>query len=161
MSREFVIGASRAQRIEEARKAAEAGEDDGTPEDTVVFTVGDRKIEFYYPTPGQIALAFSGENYLDSQRQMLRLLRNATVNTEDYVWLLSLLEDGSVDFDFFFGGDQQNPSGLIQELIMEAAGRPTEPSTGSASSPSASGRPSTGRARGTGSTSGRSRSTAS
>ena len=74
-----------------------------------------------------------------------------------------LMADEVITLADLWMGTEQNPNGLIPQILSEFAGRPTEPSTDSAASPSRGGRKSTRstRAPGKSSTSSTSGSTAS
>lgn len=70
-----------------------------------------------------------------------------------YKRLHRLMVEGLVDYNLLLWGDDRNPQGIIQSLLAQvSAGRPTVPSSDSASSPQNGGRRSTGRSPGQGST---------
>jgi hypothetical protein len=71
-------------------------------------------------------------------------------------WLRGLLLDGKIDREDLIGGwgqneEGKNEQGLLDGIIRQFSGRPTEPSTGSSRSQSAGGRRSTARTPGPGS----------
>lgn len=64
----------------------------------------------------------------------------------DVEYLKEMLFEGKITIGTLFGGDDANAKGLINVILAEVSGRPTQPSSGSSSSPDSSGPKSTGRA---------------
>jgi hypothetical protein len=66
--------------------------------------------------------------------------------------LRKLIANGTVKPSLLFWGDELNDQGIIGALVAQVTGRPTTPSSDSSATPKTSGRRSTGRAPGKGST---------
>lgn len=159
------------------------------PKDLELLDVpfGERILYVKRPTPGQIAMWTSHARRTSIFIASMDLLEKIivtdmkTINealkgaTDDdgnprpqatkesigtILYLEELLDDGIIDADLIFGGDgEENKQGLLDAILAEWAGRPTEPSGDSSTSPNGSGPRSTGRVRGKGSISGDSTST--
>lgn len=65
----------------------------------------------------------------------------------DIYYLRWLIEEDIISSGTIFGGDDNNPKGLIEAIVEEWAGRPTQPSDDSSESPAPTGQRSTGRSR--------------
>ena len=151
------------QEFKVAAKRA-AGED----EEVIEIPFGERTLISKVPTPGQSALFYARlvSEATEEERDngpinaVFGLLRSILADG-DVPYLKQLLGEGRIEFKTLFGGDEENESGLVEELLRLAAGRPTEPSSDSSTSQKSTGRPSTGRAPGKGSTRSTSPSTAS
>lgn len=150
MTQEFVIAAKRVDRSQGDNDEHDGGESE---EDLLEIVIGDHTLRLRYPTTGQMALIFEQKMTVTEQYgRVLSLLKNLITDLEEYEWLTGLLEDGVIDFDFLFGGDDENPRGILDYAILESMGRPTKSSSGSGQSPKTGGRRSTGRSRSTVST---------
>lgn len=152
--------------------------------DLIAIPFGERTLYVKEPKPGQSALfaleanersiLYAAMNFLD-----LILVTDVDIIADalteegeeppvvqrdevgDTYYLRELLAEGRIDGGILWGGDDENKQGLVQVILEHWAGRPTSPSSASSSSRKGTGRPSTGRSRGKGSTSSPSRSTAS
>jgi len=141
------------QEFKVASKRA-AQEDD----EVIEIPFGDRTLISKIPTPGQSALFYARlvspatEEERDNGpvNAVFGLLRSILADG-DVPYLKQLLGEGRIEFSTLFGGDDENPSGLVEELLRQASGRPTEPSSDSSPSQKSTGRPSTGRTPGKGS----------
>lgn len=138
--REFAIAADRAE--------PDPDEADGRFE----IKIGDRKILAKLPSTGQISVLMGSRGLSSNLSAIHRVLR-AVLTAEDYDFLIDLLTEDKISVGFLFGGDDLNESGILDTLVYEAVGRPTQSPSGSGKSQSSAGRRSTGRAPGKGSTS--------
>lgn len=159
------------------------------PKDLELLDVpfGERILYVKRPTPGQIAMWTSHARRttifiasMDLLEKMIvtdvKVINEALKGVTDddgnprpkatkenigtIVYLEQLLDDGIINGDIIFGGDgEDHKQGLLDAILAEWAGRPTEPSGDSSTSPNGSGPRSTGRVRGKGSISGDSTST--
>lgn len=148
---EFKVAAKRATKEEE---------------EVLEIPFGERTLTAKRPTSGQIALFYSriaSEATIDEPDNgpvaAVFGLLGGILGEGDLPYLKKLLGGGAIEFSTLFGGDDDNEMGLADAIIKEWSGRPTEPSTPSGSSPESTGRRSTGRAPGKGSTRSTSRST--
>lgn len=134
-----------------AAKAA-AGEE----EDVVEVPIDDVTYIARRPTPAMFALfqVESREDYLGALWHILQgiLGKEAVDHIKTLIW------ERRIDLDDLVGGSEENEDGLLNMIISEFSGRPTEPSTDSSASPKTGGRKST-RAPGKGSISSTSGST--
>lgn len=153
------------QGFKVAAKRAEKKDDEV---EVIEIPFGERTLIATLPTPGQAALFYSrlvaenNEEETDNGviNAVFGLLRGVLAEG-DVPYLKGLLADSLITFGTLFGGDEDNEKGLVDAILAEAAGRPTSPSSDSSPSPKSTGRPSTGRSPGKGSTRSTSRSTAS
>lgn len=137
-------------------------------EEVLEIPFGERVLTARRPTVGQLALFYDRAAMPPSASEpdngpvaaVFGLLRGI-LGDGDVPYLRGLLSAGAIEFGTLFGGDDENESGLADAILAEWAGRPTEPSSDSSPSPAKTGRPSTGRTPGKGSTRSTSRSTAS
>lgn len=156
----FKVAAKRAEKKDNNEAEAEA------EVEVIEIPFGERTLISTVPTPGQAALFYArlvGTN--DEQETdngtvnaVFGLLR-AVLAAGDVPYLKELLGDDRISFGTLFGGDDDNEAGLVDSLLKEAAGRPTTPSSDSSPSEKSTGRQSTGRSPGKGSTRSASRST--
>lgn len=154
------------QEFKVAAKRAAKEDDEATPVIEIPF--GDRTLISKIPSPGQASLFYarlvsdSTEEERDNGtvNAVFGLLRSVLA-PGDVPYIKELLGEGRIEFSTLFGGDDENERGLVEELLREASGRPTEPSSDSSSSQKSTGRPSTGRSPGKGSTRSTSKSTGS
>lgn len=63
-----------------------------------------------------------------------------------------LLASGAIEFELLWGGDEQNPHGIVDTIISRSTENPTDEPSGSSTSPSSTSKRSTGRSPGKGST---------
>lgn len=143
-----------------AANKAETPED----EDYVEVPIDGEVYHARTPSAGQMALfaaAFADD--LPGQAQAIFDMLEAMMGEEATRHIKQLLKDRSIDMgDLYGGGTELNPdAGLIDSIMEELAGRPTQPSTASSRSQASGGRKSTGRSPGKGSTRSGSPSTAS
>lgn len=132
-----------------------AGED----EEVLEIPFGERTLLAKRPTAGQIALFYdraASDPTTDEPDNgpvgaVFNFLRGVLAEG-DVPYLKKLISDGSIDFDLLLGGDDKNDRGLVDAIMEEWAGRPTGPSSDSSPSREATGRRSTGRSPGKGST---------
>lgn len=133
-----------------AAEAEEVAED----EDVVEVPIGAKVFQARRPTVAQIALlngalGAKGRQRLEAAYVFIEALMGPDARTE----VESLVLDRRIDFGDLIGGSDRNPDGgLIDMILSEFSGRPTEPSTASSQSRSSGGRKSTGRSPGKGST---------
>lgn len=135
-------------------------------EQLLEFTVAGEKFAARRPTPGQVNILFSARAG-ESTRILWDIFRQILVDVpeideegnelplrgpDSYERLRKLVWEGKITPALLFGGDELNSRGILDGIIAEFAGRPTESSTGSAASPRSTGRKSTGRSPGKGST---------
>lgn len=138
------------------------------PDEEIEIPFPDRTLIAKRPTPGAVSafhLRASGLSTDDDPHNgftfaMWHFL-SAHLSEDDVDYLKHKMLEGRITTGTLFGGDGQNSQGLINVLIAQASGRPTEPSNDSSESPKPTGRRSTGRAAGKGSTSSSSASTGS
>lgn len=144
-----------------AKKAA------GEATDQIEIPFGERTLIAKLPSPGQVALFYDRVSTSPNSKEpdsgpvsaVFGFLRGILADG-DVPYLKSLLQEDRIDFSLLLGGDDEG-GGLVDTIMEEYAGRPTGPSTSSSASPASTGRPSTGRTPGKGSTRSTSRSTAS
>lgn len=137
-------------------------------EEVLEIPFGERTLLARRPTVGQLALFYdraamnptSDEPDNGPVAAVFGFLRGM-LGEGDVPYLRGLLSSGAIEFSTLFGGNDDNEQGLVDAILAEWAGRPTVPSSDSAPSPEKTGRPSTGRTPGKGSTRSNSRSTAS
>lgn len=154
------------QEFKVAAKRAAKEVDDAT--EVIEIPFGERTLIATVPTSGQAALFYTRltrenneeENDNGPVNAVFGLLHSVLAKG-DVPYIKELLGDSRIQFGTLFGGDGDNDAGLVESLLKEAAGRPTEPSTDSSPSQESTGRRSTGRAPGKGSTRTTSKSTAS
>lgn len=131
--------------LADAQKIGEKEEVVSVPIDGVEYTA--RR-----PTPAQVGLLSVGvsddRSYVGAVFDMVEIL----IGPEGLAHVKRLIKSRRIDMADLFGGSEQNPKGLVSDIIAEFAGRPTEPSTDSPSSQPTGGRRSTGRSPGKGST---------
>lgn len=147
---DFKIGAKRSE-----------AEEDG---DFVEVPLDGEVYEARLPSSGQVALfaaAFSGD--VPGQAQAVFDMVEAMLGKDALIHIKSLLKNRIIDMDDLYGGGTElNPErGLIDSIMEEFTGRPTQPSTASSRSQASGGRKSTARTPGKGSTRSASPSTAS
>lgn len=144
-----------------AKKAA------GEAKDVLEIPFGERTLIASKPSSGQIALFYDRVSTNPSTDEpdagpvsaVFGFLRGVLADG-DLAYLKNLLQKDLIEFELLLGGDDEG-GGLVDTIMEEFAGRPTGPSTDSSGSPASTGRPSTGRTPGKGSTRSSSRSTAS
>lgn len=127
-----------------AAKSAELGEG----EDVVQVNLDGTNYPAVKPTTAQIALmvATGGKDMGVIFRVIESILGVEALDViEQMIW------DRRIDLPDLFGGSEQNPKGLLGQIIEEFRGNPTPPSTESSNSRQAGGRRSTGRSPGKGS----------
>ena len=129
-----------------AAKTAEIGED----EHVIDIVIEGETYTARRPTTAQLALvvATGGKDLSIIFRVLGSILPDeALVVIENMVW------DRRIDLPDLFGGSEQNPEGLIGQIVAAfREGNPTQPSTGSSKSRPSGGQRSTGRSPGKGST---------
>lgn len=129
-----------------AAKTAELGPD----EDYITITIEGEDYQARRPTTAQLALvvATGGKDIGVIYRVLGSILpEDAVIAIEGMVW------DRRIDLGDLFGGSEQNPKGLLGQIVEEfREGNPTQPSTGSSKSRPTGGQRSTGRSPGAGST---------
>lgn len=153
--REFKVGAQRATKAEDGEVSV------------IEIPFGERTLVSKLPTSGQVALFYERVSSTPNEKEpdngpvgaVFGFLRGVLADG-DVPYLKGLLQNDQIDFELLLGGDDEG-GGLVDSIMEEYAGRPTGPSTSSSASPASSGRPSTGRTPGKGSTRSTSRSTAS
>ncbi len=132
----------------------EGSDQQAPPEEyPIKFTIGPHELRAKAPTPAQTTLLI-GTSQLGGNASlgaMYRFLRG-TLDANSYNILLTLIEAGDIDDDFFLGASEGNEEGLVDWLITQEADRPTQPPVDSSSSSSTGGKKSTGRSPGKGST---------
>lgn len=142
-----------------AAEASEAGED----EDVVEVNVAGKEYLARRPSTAQYAKFIAAQNGdgADQTAALFNMVR-AILGEDGYQHISRLIDKRAIDMDDLYGGSGQNPDGGIIDRIMgEFGARPTQPSTASSSSQGGTGRRSTGRSPGKGSTRSTSPSTAS
>lgn len=105
------------------------------------------------PKPGQCAAvlgALAGGTAAGT-RGVLEFLRNVLDGSGGNV-IRQMLERGQIEFNLLIGGDDDNKEGIVDWIISEASAGPPQGPTGSSSSQPTSGKRSTGRSPGKGST---------
>lgn len=126
----------------------------GDDEEVLEVPIEDKVYTARRPTSAQtgllsVAIASGGNGaYTKALIDMVEIMLGA----EGRAHIVRLLANRQIDLDDLLGGTEQNPKGLISEILEQFSGRPTEPSTDSASSQPTGGRRSTGRSPGKGST---------
>lgn len=140
----------------EAQLTEEAGE-----EKLVEFTLGGKVFYSRRPTPGQTNVLFSSRRG-DGTKIVWQIFDKILVRNDpetpfeqrhgEYEDLRQMVFDGVFEPALLFGGDELNGRGILDSIIREFAGYPTQPSEDSSPSPSPTGRKSTGRSPGRGST---------
>ena len=144
-------------------KEAEKQREDGVEEpegDYIEVPIEDVVYRATRPLPGQVTMLTVAS--ASTMPRMLMQLIQDIMGIEARLHIERLLWAGRIDINDLWLGSEQNPEGgLVLSIIREFSGRPTEPSTASADSQQSGGRKSTARARGKGSTSSTSDSTAS
>ncbi len=106
------------------------------------------------PTTAQIAIlnvALSSRNLAEQFVGVIDMVE-AMMGASGRTKIEELLRQRRIDMDDLVGGSESNEAGLLDQIVAEFSGRPTKPSTGSSSKSQPSGRRSTGRAPGKGST---------
>lgn len=136
-------------------------DEEGGEEKLVEFSVAGLKFWAKRPTPGQTNILLSSRRR-DATGVIWRIFENILVANEpetpieqrhgEYDDLRQLVFDGAVPVALLFGGDELNGRGILDSIIREFAGYPTQPSEDSSPSPSSGGKKSTGRSPGKGST---------
>lgn len=139
----------------------------GETEEVIEIVFGERTLVSRIPTSGQVALFYdrlastsAGDDEDSGAVAAVFGLLRGVLAPGDVPYLKQLLQDRRIGFDVLLGGDEEG-EGLVDALMAEYAGRPTTPSTDSSASPESTGRKSTGRSPGKGSTRSASPSTAS
>lgn len=120
----------------------------------VNIDVGPHELSARLPTEPEL-LAFFGRIDQGGARAIGAVWRLVTrlFPPEDVRILENLVEDGKIDFGLIFGGEELNEGrSILGMLIEQASARPTQPSGGSSASSPTTGRRSTGRSPGKGST---------
>ena len=124
----------------------------GDDEEVLEVPIEDKIYYARRPTAAQTGLlavgVSDGRTYVGAVLDMVEILLGA----DGLAHIKRLMRNRQIELADIFGGTEQNPKGLISEIIAEFAGRPTEPSTDSRSSQPTGGRRSTGRSPGKGST---------
>lgn len=142
----------------EAQLAKEAGE-----EKLLEVKVGDKMFLARRPTPGQTNILFSSRRGADATILVWQIFAEILVPNDpktpreqrhaEYADLQKMVFDGIIPPSLLFGGDELNGRGILDGIIREFSGYPTQPSEESSPSPSSGGARSTGRSPGKGSTS--------
>lgn len=133
-----------------AAESAEIGED----EEVVKVPIEDKVYLARRPTVAQtafLALTIQGDGVtkLSATFQILESL----IGAEGVNHIQRLVLERRIDIDDLVGGSKKNKVGLVDSIFKEfTKGRPTQPSSISSSSPGTTGRKSTGRSPGKGST---------
>lgn len=137
-----------------ARSVKEQTEEDGPQEPWLefgllgqTFTITDK------PTMGQGAavLGAMASGSAESVRGVLTFLDNVLDDTGG-LRIRRMLERGQIEFELLWGGDDQNEEGIVDYIIGEASEGPTQGATDSSPSQPTTGKKSTGRSPGKGST---------
>jgi len=141
--------------MKEFHVAAQAAVDDDAGEEKVLeFSVAGQDFVASIPTTGQIALVAGSavEGELDVIGAVFAFLK-AVLHDDGYRRLRQLVQDGVLPLELVFGGDEENPMGIVDWIVQAGLGdeRPTQRSTDSSSSPRSGGPRSTGRSSGRGS----------
>lgn len=139
----------------------------GEAKDEIEIPFGERTLIATPPSPGQVALFYDRAATTPTEEDpdagpvsaVFGFLRGVLAEG-DVPYLKGLLQDRRIEFETLLGGDDDGP-GLIDSIMEEYGARPTGPSTDSSASPESTGRPSTGRTPGKGSTRSTSPSTGS
>lgn len=105
------------------------------------------------PTPAETSMFNLRSNGLAPERDpfngfipgLFKLLDDILAEG-DVEYLKQLIAEGKITIGTLFGGDEKNAKGLVNVILAEASGRPTQPSSDSSPSPDSSGPRSTGRA---------------
>lgn len=131
--------------------AEDAARDPDDAEELFEFTLAGQEFQARIPDVGQISILLSARSTARRIMAVHRLLQKLVLD-DGYERLNDLLMDGKIEFGTLFGGDTLNERGVLDVMIQEAVGRPTQPSSDSGRSQSSAGRKSTGRSPGKGST---------
>lgn len=131
----------------------------GKDEEVIEIPFGERTLISRRPKTGQIALFYQRAASAPTDDEpdngaiaaVFGLLKGILAEG-DTGYLRGLITDGVIDFGTLLGGDEDNEMGLVDAILAEWAARPTTSSTDSGDSPEKTGRPSTGRTPGKGST---------
>jgi hypothetical protein len=141
--------------MKEFYAAAQATVDEEQGEEKVLeFSLAGQEFVARIPTTGQVALVAGsgGRSQSDMIGAVFGFFRGVLLD-DGWRRLHALLEDGTVPFEVLFGGDDNNATGVVEWISTAAGGeRPTQPSRDSSPSPDGTGRKSTGRSPGKGST---------
>lgn len=131
---------------------AEVAED----EDYVEVPIEDKVYHARLPSTGQFALFAAAQADKSGPKQVKSIfdMVEAMLGEEALEHIKDLVQRRAIDIDDLFGGGTDlNPNaGLIDSILEELGGRPTQPSTDSSPSRGTGGRRSTGRTPGKGST---------
>lgn len=135
-----------------ASKATEEGE-----KEILEFSIGEDEFQAKVPSTARIAMFIAAMVDEDSgtgssTAAVFAFLRDVLLE-DGYRRLRKLITDDVIGMTFITGGDDLNEDGLVDWIISQAADRPTQPPIDSSPSPAAGGKRSTGRVRGTASTS--------
>ena len=144
MTFEFKVAAE--QQVQE--EELEEGEE---PKPAVEFDILGQHFQADKPTPGRINVLFSARGGVEGTRAVWDFLRDVLWG-DGYDRLRNLVASGEFPPQLLFGGDELNEEGVVDHIISATAGRPTQPSSDSSPSPSTTGKRSTGRSPGKGST---------
>lgn len=122
-------------------------------EQVLEFAIGGEEFVSAVPTPGQASIVIGafGLGGGAGASSVFRFLRGV-LKDDGYQRIQTLLERGKIDFDMLWGGSEGNEEGVVDWLISKAAARPTRPQSGSSESSKPTGKKSTGRSPGKGST---------
>lgn len=130
-----------------------AVEQELSDDDVLEFSVGGQTFRAMRPNPGQSTLVLASFN-MGPQRAITAIYRflEGILLDDGYDRITEMIGDGTITFDLLFGGDDKNDQGIIEWIIEEVGARPTQPLSGSSASSNSSGKRSTGRSPGKGST---------
>lgn len=117
----------------------------------VEFWILEQRFVADFPSPGRINVLFAAKGGGEGTRAVWDFLRHV-LRDDGFARLRELVASGQFPPQLLFGGDELNEEGVVDHIISAVAGRPTQPSSDSSSTPSAGGKRSTGRSPGKGST---------
>lgn len=130
-----------------------AAEQETEVEEILEFSVAGEEFKVKLPSASQATLVIANMSRGASSAiaGVYRFLERALLD-DGYERLTNLISEGELPFEVLFGGDELNEIGIVEWIVQEAAARPTKPLSGSQRSSKSSGKRSTGRSPGKGST---------
>lgn len=139
--------------MKEFMVAAKAAE--GVEEEILEFSIGEEEFRCKIPSTARIAMFIATMSDEDTASggmvaAIFSLLRDVLLD-DGYKRLRKLINTDVVSMQIITGGDDLNEDGLVDWIIAQSTGRPTESPVGSSPSQPTGGRRSTGRSPGAGS----------
>ncbi|QNL30002.1 tail assembly chaperone [Microbacterium phage Wheelie] len=103
------------------------------------------------PAQGAVLLAALADNGPDFYAGVLGYIESVVEKGRGRL-IRKMLAQDAITFGVVWGGDEQNPQGIVDTIISLASGNPTDEPNGSSTSQSSTSKRSTGRSPGKGST---------